>query len=315
MNPKLAVVFAGQGSQHPGMGLPFAALDPAWEAQIDQASRQLGYDVRIALVDDQKIHQTIYTQPLLLLSSYLAYQAARQTGLRPLGFAGFSLGEYTALLAANVFLFTDMIDLVQRRAIWMNACATEQPGGMAAIIGLGHEVVEQACRDASTEMSIVVPANYNTPVQLVISGHKEALVKAMDICQAKGAKRTMMLQVSGAFHSPLMKKAGDKLHAYLETIPTTFPEHPIYLNTTALPMEAGMLTHDMSRQCQTPVRFVETIQHMAEDGFTHFVEIGPGKVLAGLIRKINPALEVITIDQVPDLNLLKGWLDTHGFER
>ncbi len=315
MKPKLAVVFAGQGSQHPGMGLPFAALDPRLETQLDQASRQLGYDVRQALLDEQKIHQTIYTQPLLLLSAYLAYQAACQHGLNPAGFAGFSLGEYTALLAAGVFDFTTMIDLIQKRAIWMNACATEQPGGMAAIIGLHHEAVEQACKDASTDTSIVVPANYNTPVQLVISGHMEALVKAMDICQAKGARRTMMLKVSGAFHSPLMKKAGDKLNTSLAHMTSHVPECPVYLNTTALPMNTDTLVQEMSLQCQTPVRFVETIQNMAADGFTHFVEIGPGRVLSGLINKINPALEVITIDQVPDLNLLKGWLDTHGFKR
>lgn len=187
-----------------------------------------------------------------------------------------------------------------------------RPGKMAAILGLSSNQVDEICKEASTQ-GIVVSANYNSPVQIVISGEEQAVHRASELAKIQGAKRVMPLNVSGAFHSPLMKEAGTKLRSYLNAFSPLELETPIYMNTTAKPLTKKHLFEEMEKQIQTSVYFEQSIHHMVLDGFTHFIEIGPGMVLSGLIKKINPDLEVSHIDKLSDLESLKGWLKTYEF--
>lgn len=311
---KLALVFAGQGSQYAGMGIDYLS-DPKIKELAIQAQEILGYDVEKMLnSDDGTINQTIYTQPLVFLASAFAYEAFKSLNITFDGTTGFSLGEYTALYASGIFDFKTILDIIKMRAQWMNECATKHEGMMAAIIGLDRESVDKACMEAS-DMGIVVSANYNSPVQVVISGEKNAVAKAMDIAKSMGAKRAIPLNVNGAFHSPLMKSAGDKLQLYLKCVEADYPQKDIYMNATGKKLDFKDLKHLMEMQIQSSVYFEQTINEMVKDGYTHFVEIGPGTVLSGLIKKIDINLNVTHLDHYYELEALKGWLETHGFDK
>lgn len=308
---KLAFVFAGQGSQYVGMGLDFLEQYPELLHLESQANTILGYNTREqCLKDDGSIHHTQYTQPLVLLSSIYAYEALQTLGIHPQGVLGFSLGEYTALYASKVFSFEAILQLVNQRAMIMHDETFHHPGAMAAILGLSREVVDGICQQIGND---VFPANYNSLIQTVISGTEEAIHLAMEEAKKQGAKRAIKLQVSGAFHSPLMSHASKRFEKILQHVAIKTPSIPMYLNTTAQPAEAVSLKEHMVKQISSPVRFVEAIQNMKKDGFTHFIEVGPGSVLSGLIRKIDSELHVINLDHVSDMDILKGWLIEHGF--
>jgi [acyl-carrier-protein] S-malonyltransferase len=310
---KLGLVFSGQGSQYTGMGLDFIELNPILKEKEILASKLLGYDVRDVLSSsDGRLNETRYTQPLILLSTIFAYEAFKTLNVQVEAAAGFSLGEYSAFYASKVFDFQQIIKLIDQRSSFMQACALAYPGKMAAILGLSKKEVEQICEEASSE-GLVLCANYNSPVQTVISGIEKAVHQAIELSKQKGAKRAVELNVSGAFHSPLMKDAGNKLYDYVKLIPYQEPIFPIYLNTTAEPLDSKNLYHVMRKQIQSPVYFEQTINNMKESGITHFIEIGPGTVLSGLIKKIDINLEVTNLNKATDLELLKGWLTTHGF--
>lgn len=310
---KLGVVFAGQGSQYLGMGLDYIEQFPLFKGKEILASHALGYDIRSVLEGKiYNINETEYTQPLMLFASILAFEAFKTLGVEPSGVLGFSLGEYTALYAAEIINFEQMMKLIQERARLMNQCTQDHPGKMAAILGLDHESVQKICQEAS-EQGLVIPANYNSPIQVVISGQTHAVQKAVELCKAKGAKRAIELNVSGAFHSPLMASAGQGLHNYLKSLEFHPPKLPVYMNTTAQPLEFSNLKELMVQQVQSPVYFEQSILEMVKDGFTHFIEIGPGTVLSGLIKKINISLEVNHLDHANELETLKGWMKEHGF--
>ncbi len=312
---KLGLVFAGQGSQYVGMGLDYIDQFPWFKGKETLASHAVGYDVRSVLEGKTgDLNQTFYTQPLILFSTILAYEALKTLGIKPDGVLGFSLGEYSALYAAEIFPFETIMRLINERARLMEQCAKEHPGKMAAILGLDQHTVQSVCEEASSD-GLVLPVNYNSPVQIVISGEELAVKKAVEIAKSRGAKRAIELNVSGAFHSPLMYNAGVGLETYLNTVQFHEPIMPIYLNTTAKPMVFERLKQEMVKQIQSPVLFEQSIHQMVQDGFTHLIEIGPGTVLSGLIKKINISLEVTHLDKASELEALKGWITEHGFNQ
>jgi [acyl-carrier-protein] S-malonyltransferase len=312
---KLALVFVGQGSQYLNMGLDYVDMFPEFKEKEVMASKLLGYDVRNMLSStDGKINDTRYTQPLMMLATIFAYEAFLTLNAKVDAVAGFSLGEHGAYYAAQVFNFEQIMKIVDYRAQHMQTCALNNPGKMAAIIGLNKDLVDQACHEAS-DQGIVVSANYNSPVQVVISGEEKAVLKAMEITKSLGAKRALELNVSGAFHSPLMKQAADQVYEFIKKESYQEPVVPLYMNTTAKPLESSKLFDEMRKQIQSPVYFEQMINQMIEDGITHFVEIGPGTVLSGLIKKINMNVEVTHLDRASELDTLKGWLIDHGFKK
>lgn len=309
---KLAVVFAGQGSQYLGMGLDFCDINQAAQQKLNLASDILGYDVREILASEQeKMNQTLYTQPLMMLATIIAYDELLNHTSKVEGVLGFSLGEYSAFYATSVFTFEDLLKIISKRALFMHEQAQKYPGKMAAILGLDAQTVDEICSQVSS--GIVLSANYNSPVQTVISGESQAVEDAVSLCKEKGAKRAIVLNVSGAFHSPLMKEAGDRLFEVLLSFQANHPDKPLYLNSTSKPLVFHELKEEMKKQIYSPVLFTQSIEHMIEDGFTHFIEVGPGTVLSGLIKKISVNLEVTNLSSIQDLDNLKGWLNTHGF--
>ena len=307
---KLAFVFAGQGSQYVGMGCDFIEAQPELLKLEQQANDVLGYQTREIMSSDLGfIHQTRYTQPLVMLSSIYALESIKQLNIKPDAVLGFSLGEYTALYAAGLFSFQEILDIVKVRASLMDEQTMLQPGKMAALLGLSREQVELLCQ----EVAGVYPANFNSPIQTVISGRETEIDLAIEKAKALGAKRALKLNVSGAFHSPLMKDAALKFEAYLKDIPVKDPVYDVYLNTTAQKLNLVQLKSEMVKQIYSSVRFVEAILNMKEEGYTHFLEIGPGSVLSGLIKKIDQNLEVAHIEREADIHEVKGWLKDHGF--
>ncbi|MBU1094648.1 MAG: ACP S-malonyltransferase [Firmicutes bacterium] len=312
---KLALVFAGQGSQYAGMGLDFVDAYPFLLEKEKEASKILGYDVRdVLLSSDGKINETEYTQPLVLLSTIYAYDIFCTLNAQVASVAGFSLGEYSAFYASEVFDFNQIMHLIAKRSSLMKDCTIKHPGKMAAILGLSSQEVDRICLESSKE-GIVVSANYNSPIQVVISGEENAVSHACELAKQRGAKRAMVLNVSGAFHSPLMKEAGDGLASYLKDMSYQAAQFPIYMNTTAKPLIEKNLFSEMEKQIQSSVYFEQTIKQMVRDGITHIVEIGPGTVLSGLIKKINIDIEVTQLGKMNDLDYLKGWLETYGFNK
>lgn len=311
---KLAIVFAGQGSQYTGMGLDFCEINPESNQKLNQASSILGYDVRTLLTSENgEMNQTLYTQPLMMLATIFAYDELLKYVSKVDGVLGFSLGEYSALYAASIFSFEDLVQIISKRASFMHEQTQKYPGKMAAILGLDAQAVNEIC--SKVKSGLVVCANYNSPTQTVISGEAQAVEDAVLLCKENGAKRAIVLNVSGAFHSPLMKEAGEKLFEVLRTYQTSKPEKPLYLNSTSRPLIFSELKEEMKKQIFSPVLFTQSIEHMIEDGFTHFIEVGPGTVLSGLIRKISVNLEVTNLSSIQDLDNLKGWLNTHGFAK
>lgn len=312
---KLALVFAGQGSQYPDMGLDFVEAYPSLIEKEKIASKILGFDVKeILLSRNGKINETEYTQGLVLLASIYAYEVFLTLDAEVSAVSGFSLGEYSALYAAKIFDFEQIMKIIAKRSALMQTCTLKYPGKMAAILGLSSLEVDAIC-EASKEKGIIVSANYNSPVQVVISGEEQAVNYACELAKERGAKRAVMLNVSGAFHSPLMKEAGDGLAQFIKEIPYRTPECPIYMNTTARPLIEDNLYQEMEKQIQLPVYFEQTIEQMVKDGITHIIEVGPGTVLSGLIKKINIEIEVAHLGKLSDLDILKGWLDDHGFSK
>ncbi|MBU1141536.1 MAG: ACP S-malonyltransferase [Firmicutes bacterium] len=312
---KLALIFAGQGSQHSGMGIDFIDVMPLLKEKENIASDILKYDIReVLLSEDGRLNETQFTQPLILLSSIFSYEVLRTLSVSVSAVAGFSLGEYTALYASNIFDFNQILTIVSKRSQLMHACTLKHPGKMAAILGLSPIEVDQICEEASI-LGIVVSANYNSPVQVVISGEEKAVSQAIELAKSKGAKRAVMLNVSGAFHSSMMKEAADELFTYLKAMQCHEQKIPIYMNTTAKPLIASNLFREMAKQVESPVYFEQAIKQMVQDGITHFIEIGPGTVLSGLIKKIDINLEVSHLGKASDLETVKGWLKDHGFNK
>jgi len=288
---KLAMVFPGQGSQAVGMLKAYAGL-PQIEETRGEAREALGADF-LQLLDEGPADQltlTVNTQPAMVTAGIAAYRAWRALGGPvPEMLAGHSLGEYSALVAAEAISFRDSLPLVRFRAQSMQEAVPAGKGAMAAILMLEDDAVRAACAQAG---GVVQAVNFNAPGQVVIAGEKAAVEKAMEICKDKGAKRVMLLPVSAPFHSTLMRPAADKLKGFLANVELKAPQVSVVNNVdVATETEPGRIRDALVRQAASPVRWVETIRKMADAGVTHIVECGPGKVLAGMTKRIAPGIK------------------------
>lgn len=298
---KTAFIFPGQGSQYVGMGRDFFENDPNSRAIFQQADDILGFALSKLCFDgpEEELRQTHNTQPAIFLHSIVALRTMSKKNADMV--AGHSLGEYTALVAAGAFSFEDGLKLVRLRGELMQRAGEEQHGTMAAIVGLLPEVVEELCMEASSA-GIVQPANFNAPGQIVISGSVEGVRKGMELAKARGAKLVKELVVSGAFHSPLMASAREGLKKKLDETPLRDASVPIYMNVTAEPVTKAEEIRDLLyRQLTSPVRWEDSIIHMVRDSADSFVEIGPGKVLQGLVKRIAAHVAVSNIDKYTDV--------------
>ncbi|TPE42838.1 ACP S-malonyltransferase [Pontibacter mangrovi] len=285
-----AYVFPGQGSQFVGMGKDLYEQHEAAKQLFDKANEILGFNITEIMFNgtDEELKQTKVTQPAIFLHSVA--QAAVAKDFAPDMVAGHSLGEFSALVASKVLSFEDGLRLVYKRAMAMQAACEANPSTMAAILGLEDDKVEEVC--ASID-EVVVAANYNCPGQLVISGSNKGIEIACEKMKEAGAKRALPLPVGGAFHSPLMKPAEEELAKAIEE--TTFAQGicPIYQNVDAKPhTDPAEIKQNLIKQLTAPVRWTQSVQQMVADGATHFVECGPGKVLQGLVKKIERTAEV-----------------------
>jgi len=289
---QFAFVFPGQGSQAIGMLNGFAD-NPVVQETLAEASDALQFDLAKLIAEGPKeqLDLTTNTQPVMLTAAVACYRAwIAAGGTTPSIVAGHSLGEYSALVAAGVIAFKDAVPLVRFRAQSMQDAVPVGQGGMAAILGLADEDVIAVCAEAAAG-EIVEAVNFNAPAQVVIAGHKAAVERACEIAKAKGAKRALPLPVSAPFHSSLLKPASDKLREYMAGLSFATPEIPLINNVdVAIVNEAAAIKDALVRQAASPVRWVETIQKMHADGVTHVIECGPGKVLAGLTKRINGEL-------------------------
>lgn len=294
---KLAMVFPGQGSQAVGMLQVYAGL-PGVDEVRRAAGGALGGDF-VKLLDEgpgEALNLTVNTQPAMVTAGFAAYSAWRSLGgPAPAVVAGHSLGEYTALSAAGAIEFRDCLPLVRFRAQAMQEAVPEGVGAMAAILNLDDELVRAACEEAA-QGEVVQAVNFNAPGQIVIAGHQSAVARAMEACKARGAKRALPLPVSAPFHSSLMRPAAEKLRAYLEKVAVAEPKFDLVNNVdVAIRRRPAEIRDALVRQAASPVRWVETIRKMKAMGVTHVLECGPGKVLAGMVKRIDGELQGLAL--------------------
>lgn len=300
---KVAFLFSGQGVQYAGMGQDLYNHYLESKEIFDKANEVVDWDVKEVCFTDQNalINQTRYTQGALFTTSVAAFNAAKAQGIVPEAVIGFSLGEYSALVASGVLSFEEALKLVDYRANYMDACAKEKDGGMAAVIGLDIDVIEEVCKTIRTEGHEIVVANDNCPGQVVISGEKIAIERISPLLKGKGARRVMPLRVSGAFHSPLMEDAAKQLKQELEKFDFNEPQIPIISNVSAKAMDQSEVITNIPLQITNGVRFRESIEELIEQGFDTFVEIGVKKTLCGFVTKINPDVTVLNIEDSASL--------------
>jgi [acyl-carrier-protein] S-malonyltransferase len=286
-----AYIFPGQGAQFAGMGKDLYENHTIAKTLFEQANEILGFRITDLMfgTNDEDLRQTKVTQPAVFLHSVIVAKCSSE--FKPEMVAGHSLGEFSALVANQCLSFEDALQLVYKRALAMQKACDQNPGTMAAILGLPDEKVEEICAAITEE--IVVAANYNCPGQLVISGSIKGIEIACELMKAAGAKRALPLQVGGAFHSPLMEPARQELAAAIAATHFNIPACPIYQNVNAATSsDPETIKQNLIAQLTAPVKWTQTVQNMAKDGATKFTESGPGKVLQGLVKKIAPEAEV-----------------------
>lgn len=303
---KIAFVFPGQASQYVGMGKDLYENNPIAKEIFDKAEEILGFEIKRLCFEgpEEDLKQTKITQPAIFVHSYVISRLL-DGKLKADMSAGHSLGEYSALVYAGVLSFEDALKIVKLRGELMQRAGEENPGTMAAIIGLDYERVKKLCEEVKD--GIVQPANFNTPEQIVISGEVDAVRKVMGLAQKVGAKMVKELVVSGAFHSPLMESAKEELKKALDEVKFNKPSIPVYFNVTAKPSyDPGEIKNLLYLQITSPVLWSQIIKNMISDGATRFYEIGPGKVLQGLIKRIDSNVEVSGFDKFDDIKKLEG---------
>ena len=283
-----AFVFPGQGAQFVGMGKDLYEQSPLAKEYFEKANEILGFRITDLMFDGtpEDLRQTKVTQPAVFLHSVISAIVLGDK-FNPEMVAGHSLGEFSALVAAKALTFEDGLILVSKRAQAMQKACELEPSTMAAILGLDDEIVEEVCD--TIKDTVVVPANYNCTGQIVISGTMEGIDKACEILKEKGAKRALKLSVGGAFHSPLMQPASEELEIAINSTNFSTPICPVYQNVNAYPQtDPSAIKENLIAQLTEPVRWTQTIKNMITDGADEFIELGPGDVLKGLIKKVNP---------------------------
>jgi [acyl-carrier-protein] S-malonyltransferase len=285
-----AYVFPGQGAQFVGMGKDLYDANPLAKELFEQANEILGFRITDLMFDgtDEDLRQTKVTQPAIFLHSVILAKTMGED-FTPNMVAGHSLGEFSALVAAGALSFEDGLRLVSKRALAMQAACEATPSTMAAVLALPDATVEEICATITNET--VVPANYNCPGQIVISGSIPGIDAACELLLAAGAKRALKLKVGGAFHSPLMEPAREELAAAIAATTFTAPVCPVYQNVNAMPQtDAEVIKSNLIAQLTAPVRWTQSVENMVADGAAHFTEVGPGAVLQGLVKKISKGM-------------------------
>ncbi len=310
----IGLLFPGQGSQSVGMGRALYDAQPLVRKTYEEAGTILGYDVAALCFNGpaERLNLTEYTQPALLTASIAALRLLEPLGLRPLAVAGHSLGEYSALVAAGGVTFSAAVSLVQKRGRYMAEAVSPGTGLVAAILGLSEEAVREACREAS-EHGVVAPANFNCPGQVVIAGDKAAVERAIELVKARGCRKAIPLPVSVPVHTPLMQKAADRLAADVAVTAFSDLEVPLVNNVDAKPLRRLTEVRDsLVRQLPSPVLWEGSVRAMWEMGVRTFIEVGPGTVLTGLVKRIVP--EAMTLN-VQDPKSLEATLKTLNMNR
>lgn len=301
---KQVCLFPGQGSQHIGMGQDLHNDFPLVRNLFEEASDTLSMDFRKLCFEgpESVLVQTENVQPAITLVNVSCFEVLKSKGFVPAGAAGHSLGEYSALYAANVIRFVDLMNLVRHRGIFMRDAAEKNPGGMAAVMGIGIESVEKVCKELEGLGSVEI-ANHNSRGQIILSGHMDALARAMERVKEEGAKMVIPLKVSGPWHSRFMHEARERLAALLADLPFDKPAIPVVANVTAdYAFETVQIKENLVRQVTSPVLWVDTINRLLRDGFMSFVEVGPGRVLRGLVKDISRQSNVGNVENVKTLD-------------
>ena len=304
---KIAFVFPGQGAQYVGMGIDFIENNPEFNQVFNIFKDKTNEDLLEIMKNgpEEKLKETRFTQPAILAHSIMAYKSfVKSYDIKPDFVAGHSLGEFSALTASNVLDFSDALYLVHKRGEFMIKANDGTPFAMAAILGLSPEVVKEICLEASKE-KLVVAANFNTPVQTVISGTQEGVELASNLAKEKKAKRVMPLIVGGPFHSPLIKNAASWLREEMDKVTFRNAACPIIANVNAKPVtEASDIINNLTEQVTSSVLWVDTINYLAEQNVDLYIEFGPQKVLSGMITKIQSNAIVLNIDKYTDINIV-----------
>jgi len=295
-----AYIFPGQGSQFPGMGKDLYENASLAKEMFEKANDILGFRISDIMFDgtEEDLRQTKVTQPAIFLHSVIL-SAMMGDDFNPDTVAGHSLGEFSALVANKTLRFEDALKLVSQRALAMQKACEIEPSTMAAVLGMDEGTIMDICQNIHKDGDIVVPANFNTPGQIVISGSLKGIDRASELLLEMGAKRVVKLSVGGAFHSPLMEPARQELEKAITETEFATPICPIYQNFTAeATTDPDQIRHNLIMQLTSPVKWTQTLQHMVADGVTDFVEIGPGKVLSGMVKKVDRKLTTLSIQTI-----------------